>query len=99
MVECLLDSQATGVRFPYRLPNHEVSMYQGLVIRQKVASGSKSEREAFVLSTSEGDFILRMKGQPAFGDKTFEGVVNQNIEAEGIVKGTTLIVSSWKLNE
>lgn len=76
-----------------------VSMYQGLVTRQKVASGSKSEREAIVLSTSDKDYILRMKGQPAFGDNTFEGVVNQNIVVEGTVHGTTLIVSSWKINE
>ncbi len=43
MVECLLDSQNTGVRFPYRLPIflHFCMLYQGVFSHRNLHTGEK----------------------------------------------------------
>ncbi len=69
---------------------------QGRVIKKQVARGSKSERQAVLLSTDEGDFVLRREGGNAFKDEILDGLVGQNISCTGQVHGYTFIIKSWK---
>lgn len=68
---------------------------QGLVLRTPVAVGSKSEREAVVLRTPAGDYVLRLVGGSAFADPRLDALVGKRIRAEGDVSAGTLIVRTW----
>jgi hypothetical protein len=69
---------------------------QGRVIKKQVARGSKSERKAVLLSTDEGEFVLRRQGGNAFQDEVLDGLVGQNISCTGQLHGYTFIIKSWK---
>ncbi|MFO1396775.1 MAG: hypothetical protein U1F48_06900 [Burkholderiales bacterium] len=68
---------------------------EGVVLRTAVAAGSKSGREAVVLRTDAGDFVLRLAGGPAFADPRLDALVGKRIRAEGDVSAGTLIVHAW----
>ncbi len=68
----------------------------GRVVRRRVSAGSKSEREAVVLETREGDYVLRRKGGNPFRDPDLEALVDHRIKARGHLAGSTLIMDSWK---
>jgi hypothetical protein len=70
--------------------------FQGRVVKKPFASGSKSAREAVMLSTSSGDYVLRRQGGNAFHDTTLEALVGQTISAEGELHGYTLLISRWQ---
>ncbi len=64
----------------------------GKVIRRKIALGSKSEREAVLLSTPDGDFILRRMGGNPFQDPDLEQWVGQKVKGEGeVAAGSTFL--------
>jgi len=68
----------------------------GAVIRRAVAKGSKSEHEAVVLRTPEGDeYVLRRRGGNAFRDPELDNLVGSSISADGLVAGQTFIMHSW----
>ena len=71
----------------------------GIVIRKAVARGSKSEREAVVLQTSDNaEYILRRSGGNAFSDPELDKLVGSSITADGqVVAGQTFIMKSWTL--
>jgi hypothetical protein len=62
------------------------------VTRRPYAAGSKSEHEAVMLVTDEGEFRLRRKGGNPFHDPSLEQLVGREIEAEGTVAGPTFII-------
>ena len=68
---------------------------EGLVLRTAVAAGSKSEREAVVLRTADGDYVLRFAGGPAFADPRLDALVGRRIRADGDVSAGTLIVRTF----
>jgi hypothetical protein len=68
--------------------------YVGRVIQKRIGTGSKSERLAVLLSTPEGEFVLRREGGNAFQDPVLEGYVGKTVQCEGTLHGYTLIVSS-----
>lgn len=54
--------------------------------------GSKSERDAVVLSTSEGDFVLRRMGGNPFHDPDLEQMVGQTVQSDGeLAPGSTFL--------
>lgn len=63
----------------------------GLVARGPFAVGSKSERDAIWLESSEGRFILRRKDGPAFGDRSLDGLVGQEVRCDGFIVGYTML--------
>ena len=70
---------------------------EGVVGQQVVSRGSKSERDATVLTTNKGDtLVLRQFGAPAFGDHSFDELLGQTIRADGLLTNNTLIVKGWK---
>lgn len=73
-----------------------MSTYEGTVSREAVAEGSKSERDAVVLATDQGQLILRRQGGNPFQDPELDDLVGKRIRAEGDEHGGTLIMESWE---
>ena len=67
----------------------------GHVIKKPFASGSKSEREAVVLVTEEGEFVLRRLGGNPFFDAELENLVGKTIHCDGDLTGYTFIMTRW----
>ena len=65
---------------------------KGTVARRPYAVGSKSEHEAVMLVTDEGEYRLQRKGGNPFNDPSLERLVGKRIEAEGIVTGPSFIL-------
>jgi len=64
----------------------------GQVIRRRIAAGSKSERDALMLSTPEGDFVLRRMGGNPYADPELERMLGQTVRSEGeLVGGYTFL--------
>lgn len=70
--------------------------YVGDVVRQPFAKGSKSEREAVVLSTRYGDFVIRREEGHPFFDSALEDLVGKRIRAYGIRHRHLFIVEKWE---
>lgn len=68
-----------------------VTGFRGRVTRGPYAHGSKSEREAVFLESTEGRYILRRKTGPVFGDVELEQYVGQEVICDGFLIGTTLL--------
>lgn len=64
----------------------------GTVTRRPYAAGSKSEHEAVMLVTDEGEFRLRRKDGNPFHDPSLDRLIGKQIEAEGIVAGPAFIL-------
>jgi hypothetical protein len=73
--------------------------FLGHVTRGRVAEGSKSDREAILVTLPEGRFILRRKGGNAFHDPELERLVDREVEGEGAVVGQTLIASQLTVRQ
>lgn len=67
----------------------------GQVTRKLFAAGSKSEREAVILVTDRGEYVLRRKGGNPFYDEALEELVGKRIRCEGELTGYTFIMTHW----
>ena len=67
----------------------------GRVVRQPFAVGSKSERQAVMLATADGDYVLRRRGGNSFADPKLDSLVGKTICCTGFVHGYTLLISEW----
>jgi hypothetical protein len=67
----------------------------GEVLRKPFGAGSKTEREAIVLRTPEGDYVLRRKGGLAFGDPELEELVGKRLRCTGTISGYTFLMSDY----
>ena len=70
--------------------------YEGLVVRKRVGAGSKSDREAVVLQTGDGDLVLRREGGNAFADPELDKLVGRRIRGVGRRTGYTFIMKDWE---
>ncbi len=68
---------------------------QGKVIVRRVSRGSKSERDAVCLVTSDGEMVLRRKGGNPFHDPTLLELEGKTIRATGFEKGQTFFITDW----
>ncbi len=68
----------------------------GRVVRQLVNEGSKSERNAVLLETEGGSYVLRRRGEAAYGDAGLDELVGASIQAEGTAIGSTLLMDRWR---
>ena len=68
----------------------------GLVVRRPVFAGSKSERDAVMLRTAEGDLVLRRADGPAYGDQALDALEGKTIDAEGELVGNTFVMTGWR---
>lgn len=71
--------------------------FHGLVAKQQVARGSKSEHEAVVLQTAEGPLKLRRVGGNAFSDAVLNQLVGQEISCEGQIHSGQLLITNWQV--
>lgn len=69
----------------------------GRVVKAPIAGGSKSERQAILLETSAGSYVLRRRDGNPFYDPELEDLVGKNVDCTGVLTGNTLIVSDWKI--
>jgi hypothetical protein len=69
---------------------------EGTVAKRLVAPGSKSEREAVVLETSHGEYVLRREGGNPFRDPELEQLVGKRIRAVGRERQHTLVMDHWE---
>ncbi|HKS28432.1 MAG TPA: hypothetical protein VJS44_11460 [Pyrinomonadaceae bacterium] len=68
---------------------------KGSVVKKLFAAGSKSEREAVVLVTNNGEYVLRRKGGNPFFDAELENLVGKRIRCEGDLTGYTFLMDNW----
>ena len=67
--------------------------WTGAVVKKPFAVGSKSEREAVMLLTESGEYVLRRPGGHPFQDPELDRLVGASIRCKGIVRGYTLIAT------
>jgi hypothetical protein len=70
---------------------------EGTVLRARVAPGSKSDRDAVILRTPDGDYVLRVQGGHPFADPRLDALVGKRIRAEGELSASTLLMRTWDL--
>ena len=70
--------------------------FSGLVIKEVVGKGSKSEHAAVMLETAKEKFLLRRQGGNPFRDPELDSLVGKRIRGSGVVTGNTLIMSDWR---
>jgi hypothetical protein len=68
---------------------------RGRVVRTKVAPGSKSERDAVVIVTGDGQFVLRRSGANPFVDPELDKLVGKRLQCEGTLHGQYFIMTDW----
>jgi hypothetical protein len=71
--------------------------YQGLVTKELVSQGSKSEHRAVVLRTTEGPMKLRRVGGNPFNDPELNRLVGQKISCEGQEHAGQLLITSYEV--
>lgn len=71
-----------------------LEIYEGRVERQRIAEGSKSERETLVL-VSNRTYVLRAPGAPAMGDTSLDHLEGKTGRFYGVTHLNTLHLSSW----
>ena len=69
--------------------------FEGRVVRRRVSRGSKSDREAVVLDTGDGAYVLRRFGGNAFSDPVLDELVGRRIRGTGQLAGQTLLLHDW----
>ena len=68
----------------------------GFVVKELYAPGSKSEREAVMICTHEGKFLLQRVGGNAYQDETLERLVGKKIKGTGKKTDVSIILSNWE---
>ncbi|HMI97774.1 MAG TPA: hypothetical protein VK479_14765 [Micropepsaceae bacterium] len=68
-----------------------IAHLRGLVAKGDYGKGSKSERQAVFIDTSDGRYILRRKTGPAFDDAEIERYIGHTVECDGFLVGTTVL--------
>jgi hypothetical protein len=63
----------------------------GRVAKVRLGKGSKSERDAVVLETEDGRYVLRRKTGPAFGDVELDRYLGHQVSCDGYLVETTLL--------
>jgi hypothetical protein len=71
---------------------------RGRVVRKRLSTGSKSEHDALVLVTLEGqEYKLRRQEGNPFRDPELDVLEGKRIECEGIVRDGQCIMTRWSV--
>ena len=70
---------------------------RGRVIKKKVAASSKSERDAVLVQTDRGEYILRRVGGHPFHDPVLEELVGKYVRFRGTLHGSTLVFKDYDI--
>ncbi len=71
--------------------------WHGAVQRKVIRRGTKSEHEALVLVTSQGEFKLRRVGGNPFHDETLDQLEGHSIRCTGELDGNEIFMSGWEV--
>ncbi len=74
---------------------------KGRVVSGSYGKGSKSERVATFLETTDGKrrYLLRRKDGPAYGDKVIAELEGKVVVCDGFLVGSTLLAESYEIME
>ncbi|MCE9660802.1 MAG: hypothetical protein K8R60_19915 [Burkholderiales bacterium] len=78
-------------------PTDKATRLEGRVVVKRINPGSKSDHEAAVLVCARGEFKLRRKGGPPFGDAELERLAGKRIRGVGLVSAGQFIVDSYEV--
>jgi hypothetical protein len=70
-------------------------LLEGRVVRKRINVGSKSEHDATVLVTDEGEFKLRRQGGHPFADPDVQALAGKRIRAEGFMSAGQFIMARY----
>lgn len=70
---------------------------RGVVGRQRVGRGTKSDHDAVVLMTDDGPLRLRRAGGNPFADPDLEALVGCQLLVRGMRHGTLFILNEWEV--
>ena len=70
---------------------------EGDVVRKRIHTGSKSEHDAAMLVTADGEFKLRVQGGNPFLDPEVEALVGKRIRGEGLVSARQFIMERYEV--
>lgn len=65
----------------------------GHVVKKLFGTGSKSERQAVVLRTGDGEYVLRRQGGLAYDDPDLEKLVGKRLRCRGTLSGYTFLMT------
>ena len=68
---------------------------KGRVTKKLFGEGSKSEHEAIMLVTKEGEYVLRRRSGNPFSDPELEALVGKSITCEGDVTDYLVLMDKW----
>lgn len=68
---------------------------KGTVVKKPFAIGSKSERDAVFLVSTNNEWVLRQKNGNAFHDPTLDSLVGKTITATGMLHGNVFLMEKW----
>jgi hypothetical protein len=75
----------------------KINYLRGKVVQGDYGKGSKSEHQAVFLEAGQERYLLRRKTGPAFGDEELKQFIGHQVECDGFLVGTTLLVESIKI--
>jgi hypothetical protein len=70
--------------------------FVGRVVKQKFAKGSKSQHQAVILKTDDGDFKLRLVDGNPFDDPRLNDLIGKTIRCTGQIDEYNLTISQWQ---
>jgi hypothetical protein len=68
----------------------------GRVVKGPFAGESKSARDAVLIESDAGEFVLRRAGGNPFRDPALDAMVVKTIRATVVAHGYTFLLSSWQ---
>ncbi|WP_447978502.1 hypothetical protein [Candidatus Nitrospira bockiana] len=68
---------------------------RGRVVKKPFGEGTKSEHQAVMLVTDQGELKLRREGGNPFSDPELDRLVGKTITCEGEIHGATFIMRTW----
>jgi hypothetical protein len=73
---------------------------EGNVVQETVSQGSKSERPAVTLHSTDGKtYVLRRQGGPAFADPGLDSLVGHSIKADGMLADQLFVMRKWEVTK
>lgn len=70
-------------------------LIEGMVTKKQIAKGSKSERDAIVIITKIGEFVLKRATGNPFSDPELESLVGKQIECDGSIHNQYFMMTNW----
>ena len=83
--------------FPHRATPAMNERFEGRVVKKRVAQGSKRDHLAVVLETGAGSLVLRRQGGNPFWDEELAPLEGRQIECDGLLRGSQLIMTRWRV--